>query len=382
MTLTIDQHNPTTSFLNRLPIEKYALITENAPELGRMLDTWYGFFQPGTPGECALIDMAVMALVQQQRVLACLTETVNQEIRTAVYKYNCEQEDEVQHYRGLLETRPGEAVVGLKRSALGVRFLIGRWERLLRLIEDEGTLYGNDRDEAIHYQGARATTPENLFESEGAYLTWVFCLMAQPKPKDEDFVNIGNEKFMPLGLNDRNIENWLGDGSLCRRLLTELAERELAYLRPREELLRLRYETLARDGAEVRKQVLQGPIGARLQREADNQARHFHRAYNAFLKGRAQSEKTGRLPGGPIPELHEPSALAPEPAPDTDTGPADQAAARRKQDAAALAPGGENGIGAPVPLHDHLRAAATAARSGSADEGNHGCDACRRENEC
>jgi hypothetical protein len=364
MTQTINQHNSTTSFLNRLPIEKYALITENAPELGRMLEAWYGFYQPGTPGECALIEMAVMALVQQRRVLACLTEVVNQEIRTAVYRYNCEQEDEVQYYRGLLETRPGEAVVGLKRTALGVRFLIGRWERLLRLIQDEGTLYGNDRDEAIHYQGARATKPENLYESEGAYLTWVFCLMAQPKPKDEDFVNIGNEKFMPLGLNDRNIENWLGDGSLCRGLLTELAERELAYLRPREELLRLRYETPARDGAEVRKQVLQSPIGARLQREADTQARHFHRAYDAFLKGRARTERTGRLPGGPIPELHDPSAVAPEPKPDT--GQAEQAAAKRKQDAAALAPGGENGIGAPVPLHDHLRAAATAARSGSA----------------
>jgi hypothetical protein len=190
----------------RRPIEKYALITESARELGRMLNAWCGFFQPATPGECTLIEMAVMALVQQQRVLVCLTETVNQEIRTAVYRYNCEQEDDVQYYRGLLETRPGEAVVGLKRSALGVRFLIGRWERLLRLIQDEGTLYGKGRDEAIHYQAARATKPENLFESEGAYLTWVFCLMAQPRPRDEELVNFGSEKFMPLGLNNRKAE--------------------------------------------------------------------------------------------------------------------------------------------------------------------------------
>jgi hypothetical protein len=358
---------------HRLPIEKYALLTENAPELGRMLDAWYGFYQPGTPGECALLEMAVMALVQQQRVLACLAETVNQEIRTAVYRYNCEQEDEVQHYRGLLETRPGEAVVGLKRTALGVRFLIGRWERLLRLIQDEGTLYGKDRDEAIHFQGARATTPENLFECEGAYLTWIYCLMAQPKPRDEDFVNIGSEKFMPLGLNDRNIQHWMGDAALCRRLLTELAERELAYLRPREELLRTSYETPARDSAEVRKQVLQSPIGVRLQREADTQARHFHRAYDAFLKGRARSEKSGRLPGEPIPDVHGASVAAPATtvAPESAPGPGtESAAARRKLDAAALAPGGDNDIGAPVPRHDHLRAAVKATLSDSPDEGN------------
>ena len=138
----------------------------------------------------------------------------------------------------MLATQPGAAVVGLKRSALGVRFLIGRWERLLRLIQEEGTLYGNDRNEAINYQGARASKPEDLFESEGAYLTWLYCLMCQPAPKDEQFVAMGNEKWMPASLMDRPPAEWLGEAALCRKLLVELAERELAYLRPREERLR------------------------------------------------------------------------------------------------------------------------------------------------
>ena len=165
----------------RLPIEQYAILTENAPELGGKLDWWYDYYRPATPGECALLDMAVMASVQHQRVLGCLTETVNQQVRTAVFHFDCDQEDEVQRYRDMLETRPGVAVVGLKRSALGTRFLIGRWERLLGLLQTEGTLYGNDRNEAIHYQGARATKPENLFESEGAYMTWLYCLMCSAR---------------------------------------------------------------------------------------------------------------------------------------------------------------------------------------------------------
>jgi hypothetical protein len=69
-------------------------------------------------------------------------------------------------------------------------------------------------------------------------LTWLYCLMCQPEPKDEQFRAMGNERWMPTALNDRKAEHWLGEASLCRKLLEELAERELAHLRPREELLR------------------------------------------------------------------------------------------------------------------------------------------------
>jgi len=106
-----------TSRQKRLPIEEYALLTENAPELGAKLDQWYSFYQPATPGECELLDMAVMASVQARRVHACLTATVNHQISTAFFDFDCAQEDEVDRYRAMLETQPGVAVVGLKRSA-------------------------------------------------------------------------------------------------------------------------------------------------------------------------------------------------------------------------------------------------------------------------
>jgi hypothetical protein len=267
----------------------------------------------------------------------------------------------------MLATQPGAAVVGLKRSALGVRFLIGRWERLLRLIKEEGTLYGNDRNEAINYQGAKASKPEDLFESEGAYLTWLYCLMCQPAPKDEQFVAMGNERWMPASLMDRPPAEWLGEASLCRKLLVELGERELAYLRPREERLRVNYETPARDSAEVRRQVLQSPDGARLLREAESHNRQYHRAYNAFLKGRAYSAKTGWLPGQPQADLHPgaddtPTAVVAEPVS------VEERVARRKQAAEALAPGGENGIGEPIVSGDLGRAAVRAAGPLSAEE--------------
>ena len=99
-------HTMKTSRQKRLPIEEYALLTENAPELGAKLDYWYSFYRPATPGECDQLDMAVMASVQLRRVHKCLAETVNQEIRTAAFDYDCDREDEVNRYRGMLDTQP------------------------------------------------------------------------------------------------------------------------------------------------------------------------------------------------------------------------------------------------------------------------------------
>src|SRR5262249_11222573 len=143
----------------------------------------------------------------RDRVRATLAELVNREIRSAFFRHDAEQEDQVQYYRDLLETKPGQAVLGLKRSALGCRFLIQRHERFLKLLEEEGTLYGNDRTELIRYQGARATNDcTALFESEGAYMIWLYCLTAQrPEPKEQDLRDLGNRLFMPQALADREM---------------------------------------------------------------------------------------------------------------------------------------------------------------------------------
>jgi len=195
--------------------------------------------------------------------------------------------------------------------------------------------------------------------------------MCQPAPKDEQFVAMGNEKWMPASLMDRPPAHWLGEATLCRKLLEELAERELAYLRPREERLRVNHETPARDGAEVRRQVLQGPVGARLLREAESHNRHYDRAYNAFLKGRGYSAKSGRLPGQPDADLHgkadaTPATVVPVSVPEPMS--VEQGVARRKEEAEALAPGGENGIGVPTVRGERERAAVMATLPLSSEE--------------
>ncbi len=163
---------------------------------------------------------------------------------------------------------------------------------------------GNDRDEAINYLGARAGVPENLFASDGAFLTWVYCVMTQPDPKDKDFAVLGRLEVMPKAIQDRKPEHWLPLRDHCLKLLQAMAERELAALRPREEYLRLTFEEPERDGAETTKQVLAGKLGAQLLQQYRTYDIQYHRAYNAFLKGRKETTKTGLLPGQPVPDIH------------------------------------------------------------------------------
>jgi hypothetical protein len=247
---------------NRLAFEKLALLTEDAPELGAKLQEWYDFHTPASPGEREYLDMAVMSSVLRRRVLECQTALLNQQIRTAVYDFDCAEQDRFEHYRNMLPTQPAAAMIGLKRSALGLRYLIHRWERLLCLLDQEKTWSGTDRDEAINYLGAKAGTTENLFGSEGAYLTWMYCLMTQAEAKDKDVGVMGYENVMPRSIRDRKPEHWLPMRDHCLQLLRQRAERELADLRPRAEYLRKNVEEPARDGAEIARQMLRGPEGA------------------------------------------------------------------------------------------------------------------------
>jgi hypothetical protein len=346
------------------PVELYALLTEAAPDLQERYEEYFDFYNPSTPGERDLLEIAVGSNISRGRVRATLAEVANNDIRTAIFHHEAEQEDEVQRYRDLLATRPGAAVVGLKRSAMGCRFLIARYERFRRLLREEGCLLGNDRDELILYQGARASDdPACLHESVGAYLTTLFCLIAQPDPKDEIVMELAGERFMPEALRGRRTELWLGGPRLCRAVLVKIVERELAWLRQREALLRTHHEKPARAGTEVRRQVpwsREGMQLARLQRMHEQQ---FVQSYQVFLKGRKESQKSGLVPGQATADLHTPeakSALVPPPPAD----PAAESSARQQaaEDAAeraavadALAPGDDNGIGARIFQGDGMR---------------------------
>src|SRR5262249_22087016 len=146
-----------------------------------------------------------------------------EKVRTAAYRFDRAQQQEVEKYANMLIRSPAEAVAGLCSFAAGTRHLIGRWERLETVFALEQTWYGADRDEVMCLQGVRPGH-DHLAENETAYVTYLYCLMAQPEPRPlhEDLQEIGLPELMPKTFQDHAIADWLPPHERCRVLLEEL----------------------------------------------------------------------------------------------------------------------------------------------------------------
>ena len=153
---------------------------------------------------------------------------------------------------------------------------------------------------------------------------------------------------MPAGLMDRKPEHWLGEASLCRKLLEELAERELAYLRPREERLRKSYRDAGAGQCGDPQAGAPGPgrgPAAAAGGEPQSPVRpRLRRLREGACPERQDRPAAGSTRGGPARRggRRPRATVAPEPVS------VEQGVARRKQAAEVLAPGGENGIGPPI----------------------------------
>jgi hypothetical protein len=262
-------------------------------------EEWSHFFDPASPLERGLIAHALQAEEDRSECVRVRATLRAEAVRTADRYYEEAEEDAVDGFRRMLDGDPWAAVVGLKRSAAGCRWLIARWEHLEQALASGGTWYGCDRIEAIQLQGLSAMV-DDLYISEAAYLTWLHCLAAQPNPKDRDIALVLDRRVMPKAFQDRDVEVWPGDAATSRAALAAIVARELPALRAREAMLRVKYEEPA--GAEVKEQAL-----ARLARRKDEVAllraqrsheQAFERASRALLKARAARVKAGLRPAG------------------------------------------------------------------------------------
>jgi hypothetical protein len=104
--------------------------------------------------------------------------------------------------------------------------------------------------------------------------------------------------------------NWEPDVADCRKNLAEAVDREVAMLTEREAYLRTTIEVPARAGAAERALVLEGPEGQRLHRYQVAAENDYHRAYQGFLKARAQEAKlVDMAPPEPLPNEPNPAVV-------------------------------------------------------------------------
>jgi hypothetical protein len=284
-------------------IEGLALPDEQPAQCRAVLEHWLAEFPPASPGDRVLVEELAVASIEKERARQARTAILHEKVRTAAYRFDCEQQAEVETAAALLVKAPAQAMARLGRTAAGVRYLIGRWERLEAVFAVEQTWYGQDRDEAMRLQGVRAGK-EHLAENETAYLTYLYCLMAQPDPRplEMELREIGLPELMPKTFQDHAIADWLPPHDRCRELLQERMELELTTLRAREAWLRTHVEEPARAAAIQRARVLEGPDLAVLRNEQIHD-RLFHRAYQALRRSHGQrGSAPARLPATITPD--------------------------------------------------------------------------------
>ena len=277
-------------------IETLALPHEDPREHARLVQEWTTAYPDPTPVESGLIDQAVRALVELQRLARTRATLRTQKVRTARRDLERDQEDTVAQWRDKFNGDCPSALVGLLRSAAGCRWAITYWSELARQLEADGTWFGAFRIGAIQFQGQSACIDE-LYYSEAAFTTWSDCLACQPNPKQKDIDVVLDRRNIPKALQDRDVPLWPRDPGESRARLQALVDRELPRLRALEETLRVQYEEPERAEAEVMALASVSRDEMQLLRAQRMHEQSYLQASTALMKVRGRGAH-GKGPGG------------------------------------------------------------------------------------
>jgi hypothetical protein len=281
-----------------IKIETLALPGEDPTELRALLDQWYAAYQPVSPAEWHLVDMAVWDLIQIRRCRRCqeaVEEKLTREIRN---RWWIDQENQVEKLKTMLAHQPAAAVAELKRFASGCAWLIDCWTWLESLVEKEGAALDGVREE-LEVFDADGTNRKVHGSDETDCLTRVYCLLAQREPTERDiqaFYRTRNmfpdEGHLPCSVS-------LPPRWQCRRRVRAVVGRELPPLRALYEKLQIEYDPSAHAAA-VKKAHLRDPHRARVLRARRQSEKSFHVNYKLLLEIRKDFAAPSDLPGKPV----------------------------------------------------------------------------------
>ena len=317
-----------------------------------LADEWHDYYEPDSPGECALVDRAVYATVQLRRCAAFQAEAVGKRVREAEAIWDRRQADELNALDALFwGDNPALAVTGLKRTAAGCSLLLGDWAALLDILNTRGRWEPTARDKALRLCGQ---DPESSGSTTLAYLVCYYNLFTLSAPNPEAIAVLLDPKRVPPCLRG-TFGPTRPTPDECRATLRELVALEVEDLETR--LARLEpLDAADRAGAAVRALQLDGPEGALLLRYERMHDSSFHRAYAALLQGRKERARD---------EADRTDAVDPPPVAAPALGPVAEAPNEPNPDAGAeLDPPAPN---EPNPSRCHDAKSATVETSGASE---------------
>jgi hypothetical protein len=290
--------------------ETLVLPNEDPAEAQALHDQWHGFYAARSPAQAAYLDKIVHSLRRAERLRRAEDQMLDDQVRAATEHYDAAQQEQVDSFEAMLKEDPAAATRGLMRTAAGCRWMLEQWDDLKTELLERGAWVTSQRETAVRLMGIR---PEATREDETAYLIRLWNLVAMPDRNEEALDRLLSPEQVPDTIRSwqANMEPAVED---CRRFLAEAVEREVVELTEREKRLRVEIEEPARAGVAERALVLEGEEGWKLHRYQVTADNDFHRAYQGFLKARAQEEKLIDMdPSAPLPNEPNPPVAAEEP---------------------------------------------------------------------
>jgi hypothetical protein len=348
--------NPNTR--TEVPIDAVSFPDDTTIDRAR-LEAWCLPGRTITPIERGLIAQALFALDEAARCKALLGVLRAEKERTAEKRWREEREDEVIYDTRLFNQDPPMALARLKRTAGGLRYLIGRWQHISRCLDTEGALYGMDLIDCVQIQGHSAVI-DHLFLSEAAWETFRDALAARPNPHPRDIETICAPDVVPKSIQERALPLWRPDPEEARARLRAIVDRELPPLVALEAELRVRYEE---PGLAAAKALAL----AALTREEADLRRALRSHESAFLKATTALGKLRKQESGPDQRRGPTDALAAAPVCGDRPGPETGVPRRRVPITAPFA----RTPGAAAPGEDANEAGATQVHGGPVPRNAH-----------
>ena len=267
-----------------LRAEALALPHEDPAAVLERSYAWNDHYQPGSPAAQHLVNQCVQATLLADRVHRYHVAAVSAQVVEAQEAWDAVREDEVDVLTALLAKEPAEAVAGLRRTGLGCRWMVGRWEELGRMLDDRGCWTDYERNEAVRMLGLRPE-PHHVKGQPDAWLTRLYNLLCQPERSKTAVEEMFAPGRMPAPLRASYRPDALPDPDTCRRALRATVDDQVALLNEAEHRSRNENDTPDRDAAADRVFLLPDAPSARLFLRYHAEARMaFHRAYGSLLK--------------------------------------------------------------------------------------------------
>ena len=285
-----------------------ALPNEDPEEVAARAEEWEGFYKPASPAARHLVDQCVRATLLADRVHRHHSAALAQQVREATKTWDEQRADEVEGWKTLLATDPAVAVRGLRKTAAGLRYMVGRWEVLGAEFAGCGKWVRQETEEAVRLLG-QSPDPATLAQQPGAWrVKFLNVLCARGEPAPETLAWYVDPRRFPNTSEAAGLSARPPARDEARALLCDLIASELASLRDLAEFIEAEYDGPSRAEASDRASMLTEGASARLVLRYQAEARtSFHRAYGELVKTLARDAES------PSPNEANPAAEAPSP---------------------------------------------------------------------